>query len=296
MTNITKFILMAVAWLLFYLVTFYGCVKPTCCASGSETTTSAAAPTPEPSPPPATMEKSEFSFYSTLGASSALTGALWPDKLADLRATYAAKPGDILEVYGQYYESEPKPTGFENMGFARADEIKNLLVKELGIDPANVRTLARLLPAPAPAADERFGVATFNWAEKDAGMTASGEETAEVVQLDQDHIKIRFPYNQSTENLNQKTEDYLKKLAARIKETSEKVQIVGHTDSRGQEAYNQRLGMDRADFVKKRLVSYGAPGGLISISSRGENVPESTNATSEGRRLNRRAEITLLRE
>jgi len=54
-----------------------------------------------------------------------------------------------------------------------------------------------------------------------------------------------------------------------------------------------RLGQQRADFVKRRLVNYGVDAGLISTSSQGENSPEATNATAEGRRINRRAVVTL---
>ncbi|OAV45513.1 OmpA family protein [Lewinella sp. 4G2] len=293
MSTILKFILMAVAWLVFTLATFYTCVKPTCCADGAVTGVTET-DSPPAAPPPAAES---FALYSTTGAAAATIGSTWPALRDRLKAKYAADPNQTLEVFGNYYESEAKPAGFENMGFARAEDVKKRLLAETDIPADKIRTLARLLPETAPAAGERFSSANFNWSADGAGTNAAtGQEEAEVVQLDQDNIKIRFPYDESTENLDQRTETYLQKLATRIKSTGERVNIVGHTDSRGSDSYNMALGSRRAEFVKKRLVRYGAPAGQIKTSSRGEKVPEATNATEQGRRLNRRADITLVRK
>ena len=291
MSTILKFILMAVAWLVFTLATFYTCIKPQCCAEGAATELTDAPPAV---PPPAATDN--FAIYSTLGAASATAGSAWPALRDRLAREYASDPSQLLEVYGNYYASEPKPSGFENMGFARADDIKQLLISETDIPADRILTLARLIEENEPAPAERFDAGSFRWEAEGAGIDATtGEETAQVVQIDQDNIKIRFPYDESTKNLDNNTEGYLKKLAERIKSTDERVTIVGHTDSRGTDTYNMGLGSRRAEFVKRRLVSYGAPGGRISTSSRGETTPEASNGTDEGRRLNRRADITLVR-
>jgi len=54
-----------------------------------------------------------------------------------------------------------------------------------------------------------------------------------------------------------------------------------------------RLGQQRADFVKQRLLSYGVASSLVSTSSKGESDPEASNSNSDGRKLNRRAVVTL---
>jgi len=124
---------------------------------------------------------------------------------------------------------------------------------------------------------------------------ANAPDKPELVQVSSDEIKIRFPFNKSTKDLGSQVENYLKTLAARVKESKETISIVGHTDNVDDAAFNMRLGQQRADFVKQRLISYGVSSSLISTSSKGLSDPEATNATEAGRKLNRRAVVTLNR-
>ncbi len=71
------------------------------------------------------------------------------------------------------------------------------------------------------------------------------------------------------------------------------VEIVGHTDSRGSEAYNQRLSERRAEAVASYLIGRGVDPARITTSGRGESEPRGTNSTEAGRQLNRRVEIFL---
>jgi OmpA-OmpF porin, OOP family len=69
--------------------------------------------------------------------------------------------------------------------------------------------------------------------------------------------------------------------------------ISGHTDSRGSEAYNQKLSEARADYVKKMLVKKGIDANKIITEGKGENVPLSSNETAEGRKKNRRVVVQI---
>ncbi len=69
--------------------------------------------------------------------------------------------------------------------------------------------------------------------------------------------------------------------------------IVGHTDSIGKKSYNYKLGLKRANAVKRWLVKQGIDGKRIITSSKGENHPIASNKTREGRAKNRRAVITI---
>ncbi|MGQ0585976.1 MAG: OmpA family protein [Gammaproteobacteria bacterium] len=71
------------------------------------------------------------------------------------------------------------------------------------------------------------------------------------------------------------------------------IDVVGHTDSVGNEAYNQALSERRAASVKAYLVARGVDENRISVSGYGETLPRATNDTVEGRRLNRRVEIRV---
>jgi len=72
-----------------------------------------------------------------------------------------------------------------------------------------------------------------------------------------------------------------------------KVRIIGHTDSTGPAAHNQRLSERRAERVANYLIERGIPGDRISTLGMGENDPIAPNDTIEGRRLNRRVDLEL---
>lgn len=73
-----------------------------------------------------------------------------------------------------------------------------------------------------------------------------------------------------------------------------KVEISGHTDSKGPDGYNQNLSLRRAEAVRKIMIKGGADGSRITAEGYGETKPRETNDTVEGRRMNRRIEFRIL--
>ena len=71
------------------------------------------------------------------------------------------------------------------------------------------------------------------------------------------------------------------------------VQIAGHTDSTGAEAYNQNLSEARAMSVKNALVGQGVDPGRLQTIGFGEGQPVADNSTEAGRQLNRRVVVTI---
>lgn len=71
------------------------------------------------------------------------------------------------------------------------------------------------------------------------------------------------------------------------------VQVLGHTDSDGDAAYNQNLSQRRAQSVASLLVSEGVPSSRVSSIGRGEDQPVASNLTAEGKQQNRRVEIVI---
>jgi OOP family OmpA-OmpF porin len=69
---------------------------------------------------------------------------------------------------------------------------------------------------------------------------------------------------------------------------------VGHTDSIGTDAYNQRLSVRRAEAVKAFLVSKGIERNRVYTEGKGEKQPVADNRTKEGRAKNRRVEIEVV--
>ena len=72
------------------------------------------------------------------------------------------------------------------------------------------------------------------------------------------------------------------------------VEVAGHTDSTGSDAYNQGLSERRANAVADYLsANADVPRSVFTTSGMGESQPVATNETAEGRQLNRRVEITI---
>ena len=69
---------------------------------------------------------------------------------------------------------------------------------------------------------------------------------------------------------------------------------VGHTDSVGTDAYNQKLSVRRAEAVKAYLVEKGLEKNRVYTEGKGEKQPVADNKTAEGRAKNRRVEIEVV--
>jgi OOP family OmpA-OmpF porin len=69
---------------------------------------------------------------------------------------------------------------------------------------------------------------------------------------------------------------------------------VGHTDSVGSDAYNQKLSVKRADAVKAYLVTKGIEKNRVYTEGKGEKQAVADNKTAAGRSKNRRVEIEVV--
>jgi outer membrane protein OmpA-like peptidoglycan-associated protein len=72
------------------------------------------------------------------------------------------------------------------------------------------------------------------------------------------------------------------------------IQIRGHTDNLGTEAYNQKLSEDRARAVYTYILSKNIGNDRVSSVGFGESRPLASNDTEEGRALNRRVEFVIV--
>lgn len=79
--------------------------------------------------------------------------------------------------------------------------------------------------------------------------------------------------------------------ASRVSPSS--ITIIGHTDSRGSKAYNQKLSVRRAQSVARYLASLGLNRNIMHVTGRGESQPVASNKTKAGRAANRRVTITV---
>ncbi len=104
---------------------------------------------------------------------------------------------------------------------------------------------------------------------------------------------INFVFNK--DQLTVPAQETLDEVArALVGQPSLNVQIVGHTDSVGSDAYNKRLSQRRAESVRRYLVSKGVRDANLRATGAGESQPIAGNDTEEGRAQNRRVEFVVL--
>jgi OmpA-OmpF porin, OOP family len=72
------------------------------------------------------------------------------------------------------------------------------------------------------------------------------------------------------------------------------IRIEGHTDDKGNEAYNKKLSQDRAEAVQRYLTQKGVAEGRLEAVGFGEENPIAENNTDAGRSKNRRVEFKIV--
>lgn len=198
------------------------------------------------------------------------------------------KDDRILEIIGLFYEDEVAPAGFETMGLARATAIRDAFFKN--IPEERIRLRGRMLNADGPINKNAWmNASEFLWVEKEKVIPETVEEVA-------DGAIIRFPFNSTEKDYDPKVDAYLQSLAKRVAKTGERIELTGHTDNKGENDYNLRLGANRANQIKQILVNLGVAAELISTESKGESLPVASNTTDENRHNNRRVEVRLIKK
>jgi OOP family OmpA-OmpF porin len=137
-------------------------------------------------------------------------------------------------------------------------------------------------PAPPPVAPAKPAPAK--------PAPAKPKPVAEKVTLAAD---VLFDFDKAV--LKNEGKSKLDDLATKVKAINLEVVIaIGHTDSIGSDAYNQKLSVRRSESVKAYLVSKGVEPNRIYTEGKGEKQPVASNKTADGRQKNRRVEIEVI--
>jgi len=113
--------------------------------------------------------------------------------------------------------------------------------------------------------------------------------------IDRLTIRVNFDFDKS--NIRKEDVADLDKAVAFVKKYPDaKVDVEGHTDSRGTDKYNQKLSERRANAVKKYLVDKGEKSDRITAVGKGEAEPIADNKTDKGRFENRRVEVLIIEQ
>jgi outer membrane protein OmpA-like peptidoglycan-associated protein len=105
---------------------------------------------------------------------------------------------------------------------------------------------------------------------------------------------VKFPVDSS--KLSPEAEQRLSDFADKLKNDNRNVyvEIQGHTDARGSERINERLGEDRAEAVRLFMNKHGVPLNRMSTISYGKADPVADNKTKTGRAQNRRVVMVVM--
>ena len=156
-----------------------------------------------------------------------------------------------------------------------------------GCDGAIAAPKAAPAPAPAPAP-----AAAPAPAPRAAAPAAAAQPPAAATKVTY-AADAFFDFNKSVLKAEGKAK--LDDLVGKVKGINLEVIIaVGHTDSVGSDAYNQKLSVKRSDAVKAYLVSKGIEKNRVYTEGKGEKQPVADNNTSAGRSKNRRVEIEVV--
>ncbi|PSV10025.1 OmpA family protein [Photobacterium leiognathi] len=120
------------------------------------------------------------------------------------------------------------------------------------------------------------------------------EEVVEATTVQVEPISVTMPFAFDSDKLTAEDEARLEPIAQRLVNfPNAELVVIGHTDSRGSEAYNQKLSEERAKTVALYLMKhFNIDASRVKGEGRGELDPVASNDTAEGRAQNRRVDVT----
>lgn len=116
----------------------------------------------------------------------------------------------------------------------------------------------------------------------------------EVVKWLNNNVKVEFKLGEAVIQMNDEIQTYINDLTNYIKNTpGRRILIWGHTCNLGKESKNIELGMQRAEAMRKLLISAGCPINRVMARSKGSSEPLVPNTSEANRQKNRRIEIVV---
>ena len=117
--------------------------------------------------------------------------------------------------------------------------------------------------------------------------------TVQVVDMN-NNVKVEFQLGEAVIQMNDEIQTYINDLTNYIKNTpGRRILIWGHTCNLGKESKNIELGMQRAEAMRKLLISAGCPINRVMARSKGSSEPLVPNTSEANRQKNRRIEIVI---
>ena len=191
--------------------------------------------------------------------------------------------GQVVQITGRYFADEDNTSDYQNLGQARAEQVKSLLSERM--EPQNIRVVSEEVTPEGDEQTKPFEAVSFEAVNLDVNK-------AEVLKMG-DKVVILFPNGSSEKEHNETIDNYLDQLAKDLIANNKSVLIVGHTDMVGDAKANKKLGLKRAKAIRRQLRNRGVSREQIEYKSMGEEDPVVSNDSPYGRHQNRRVEIFI---
>ena len=217
----------------------------------------------------------------------AITNDLFEEFKDSMATEFGKSPGSVVEITGLYDPQELNGSEFENLGLARAEDIKQLLLN------SGIKRIFRIKSAE----DDLSAGLSGNINQAFAFRLVSPEKSTAggfIISEEKNKLVIHFPTKSAKPNSERQVQLALKKISETAIRNKNRLLVIGHTDSQGEAMDNNKLGLHRAAEVKEILLSYGMEEKSVLAESEGENKPLVTNSTPQGRLQNRRVEIIII--
>jgi len=216
------------------------------------------------------------------------------DVNASLEKTSAylkANPERGLTITGIYGNKEDNKSAFENLGLARANNVKQVLTK-MGVSGKQLAISSALLGTNFSLKDIMYNGVKFGFGK------ISNDIDARLAAIKSKFLgkplTLYFPTGKQEVNLtSQQRKDFSDLVFYLDNATKSSLEVSGHTDNKGAANVNKRLSRKRAEFVRDYLVGNGISTRRMSAKGFGPDRPIDTNDTDAGRSKNRRVEVTL---
>ncbi len=208
------------------------------------------------------------------GTDGVITNDLWPDKKQEILA--ARIEGKKLLLIAPYFGDE-NPSA----GVARAEKVKALFTE---LEADDIVVGRRPIEDCESTKANMLHELRYKWVTRNDDVIELYDRTA-----------ILYRYDSDQEIVTPAVNAFSEEIAEYMKETGDRILLVGHTDSDGEEAYNLELGKKRAEEYKSHLVSLGVEETRIEIQSVGESDPAVPNDTPENKQRNRRVTVQIIK-
>lgn len=226
-------------------------------------------------------------------ASHAYTYVDGNEKFLSLVATFLKEhPEDSISLHitGFYLKSEEKAIAdsklYNDLGLARAHTIIDKLIHEYRVPKHRIEAKSQLASSNPIVESLLFDIAGYippvEIAETDEDTALLEQIKTSVKDITYTDKSAKFEYNSGTFNPSRSFDVYVDSLVHYFERNpNDYIVIIGHTDSKGNAAYNERLGLKRAKSVKAYLKKHDIDV-VIKTQSKGKTSPLVVDKNPDG--------------